>query len=193
MVFSGLVIGSGVYFAVTADIGTDPMTTFQKGLSKTLNLDLALCSFLANVSFAFFSFIVDKKSVKITDIIYPFLISVGIKLSSYMNLPANSIVLRAIYFAIALIVIGLGIGLGANSRCGNNPYDGFSLLVSEKTDRQFKHIRLIVDIIMLVIGISLKGNFGIGTFISMLLQGTIGQFFIETLAKSEFINKIAAE
>ena len=36
-----------------------------------------------------------------------------------------------------------------------------------------------MDITVLIIGIVLRGNFGIGTFISMILQGTIGQFFIE--------------
>ena len=132
MAVSGLTIGSGVYFAVLANVGTDPLTTFQQGLSRTLGLELAICSFIANTLFAVFIFIVDRKALRITDIIYPFIISAGIKLSSFIVFPVSSIISRALYFAIALIIIGLGIGLGANSKCGNNPYDGFVLLISEK-------------------------------------------------------------
>ncbi len=193
MIASGLAIGLGVYFAVLANIGTDPLTTFQQGLSNVLKLELAICSFLANVLFALFIFIVDRKALKITDIIYPFIISVGIKLAGYLVFPVNLMILRVLYFVIALIFIGFGIGLGVNSKCGNNPYDGFVLLISKKMNKQFKHVRLLMDVTVLIIGIILRGNFGVGTILSMLLQGTIGQFFIETLEKNEFINRFTVE
>ena len=156
MLASGLVIGIGVFFSVSANVGTDPLTTFQQGLSNALRLELAICSFLSNVLFAFFIFIVDRKALKITDIVYPFIISAGIKLASYIPLPLHSMGLRVLYFAIALILIGFGIGLGVNSKCGNNPYDGFVLLISKKVNRQFKHIRILMDIMVLIIGIILR-------------------------------------
>lgn len=189
MLASGLVIGIGVFFSVSANVGTDPLTTFQQGLSNALRLELAICSFLSNVLFAFFIFIVDRKALKITDIVYPFIISAGIKLASYIPLPLHSMGLRVLYFAIALILIGFGIGLGVNSKCGNNPYDGFVLLISKKVNRQFKHIRILMDIMVLIIGIILRGSFGVGTILSMILQGAIGQFFIEFLEKSDFLHK----
>ena len=136
-----------------------------------------------------YGFIVDRKALKITDIVYPFIISAGIKLASYIPLPLHSMGLRVLYFAIALILIGFGIGLGVNSKCGNNPYDGFVLLISKKVNRQFKHIRILMDIMVLIIGIILRGSFGVGTILSMILQGAIGQFFIEFLEKSDFLHK----
>lgn len=193
MIASGLVIGLGIHLAVSANVGTDPMTTFQVGLSKTLKLDLALCSFMANVLFTVLSFIVDKKSVSIIDLFYPFIISVGIKLTSWIALPVNLMVYRYIYLLLALVVVGLGIGLGVNSQISKSPYDGFSVIVSEKTNKQFKLVRLVIDIIMLIMGVALRGNFGTGTFISMLLQGTIAQFFIDNLKKSEFLRDFTAE
>ncbi len=193
MIASGLVIGLGIHLAVTANMGTDPMTTFQVGLSKTFKLDLALCSFMANVLFTVLSFIADKKSVSIIDLFYPFIISVGIKLTSWMVLPVNLMIYRYMYLLLALVVVGLGIGLGVNSQISKSPYDGFSVIISEKTNKQFKQVRLVIDIIMLIIGVALRGNFGTGTFISMILQGTIAQFFIDNLKKSEFLIKFIAE
>lgn len=193
MIVSGLVIGLGVHLAVSANVGTDPMTTFQVGLSKTFKLELALCSFSANVLFTILSFLIDKKAAKLTDVIYPFIISLGIKLSSFLALPTHSIVLRYVYLLLALVVVGLGIALGVYSKVGNSPYDGFAVLLSEKTNKQFKQVRLVLDVILLVAGIALRGDIGLGTGISILLQGTITQFFIENLEKCQFLNKFTAD
>ncbi|HPW53564.1 MAG TPA: hypothetical protein PK631_04250 [Erysipelotrichaceae bacterium] len=192
MIVSGLIIGFGVYLAVMANVGADALTTFQQGLSRTLGLELALCNFLANAFFTLLIFIADRKALKLPDIIYPFIISSGIKLSGYIVLPVSSMFLRVVYFILALIIIGLGIGLGVNSKCGNNPYDGLVLLISKRVNKQFKHVRMLMDLTVLVIGIVLGGSFGIGTFVSMLSQGTIGQFFIEMLRKNRFLNKFTA-
>ena len=90
---------------------------------------------------------------------------------------------------IGLVTIGLGIGLGSNCGCGNNTYDGFVLCLSKKINIQYKYVRMVLDAIILVVGIVLKGSFGIGTIVAIVLQGVIAQWFIDNLKKSKSLNK----
>ncbi len=185
MIISGIIIGLGIAFFVKAELGADSMTTFEQGLSVSFNIDLALCSIIANVIFVLLTLLVNAKALTIPTLIYPLFISLGIKLTNMFLPNVSSIEMRIVYMFIALIMIGVGIGLGSNCDCGNNPYDGFILCLSEKIKLQYKYVRMVLDAIILVVGILLKGSFGIGTIVAIVLQGTIAQWFIELFKKSK--------
>ncbi len=185
MIISGIIIGLGVAFFVKAELGADSMTTFEQGLSVSFNIDLALCSIIANALFAILTLFVNAKALTIPTLIYPLFISLGIKLTNMFLPNVSSTEMRIVYMFIGLIMIGVGIGLGSNCDCGNNPYDGFVLCLSEKIKFQYKYVRMLLDAIILVVGILLKGSFGIGTIVAIVLQGAIAQWFIEKFKKSK--------
>lgn len=189
MIISGIVIGLGIAFFVKAELGADSMTTFEQGLSITLNIDLALCSIIANGLFAILTLLISAKELTIPTLIYPLFISLGIKLTNMFLPNISNDQLRIVYMFIGLVTIGLGIGLGSNCGCGNNPYDGFVLCLSKKINIQYKYVRMVLDAVILVVGIVLKGSFGIGTIVAIVLQGVIAQWFIDNLKKSKRLNK----
>ena len=61
MIIGAMIIGIGVCFVVYGDLGGDAMTTFQQGLSVTLNIGLPTAQIIANGLFVVILFFLDKK------------------------------------------------------------------------------------------------------------------------------------
>ena len=188
MFLSAIIIGLGISFFVNAKLGADAMTTFEEGLSNTLHLDLSICLIIANGIFVLLTLLIDRKSLHLTTLVYPLFISLGIKISSLFVPSLDNILIRVFFMLLALIIIGIGLAVVCDS--GNNPYDGFVVSLSRITKIQFRYVRAVCDLVVLAFGVLLKGSFGIGTFVAILLQGTVGQFFIEFFSKNKTINNL---
>jgi len=183
MIISALIIGCGVGFVVYAALGADSMTTFENGLSVSLNIKLSLSALLANLLFLCLLFFADRKRVSIDTLLCPLFISAGVQLFLMVIPAVTAMALRVLYMAVGITVVGVGIGIGAQSETGSNPYDGFILALSEKVGKPYRIMRPICDSILLIAGILMKGSWGIGTIIAILFQGTIAQFFIGLFRK----------
>lgn len=187
MALGSLLIGTGIAFVVGGDLGADSMTTLEQGISRSLNLDMSLAPLVANALFIVALLAVDRRKVSVDTLLTPFVISLGIKAASLIVHPVSSLPLRVLYLIIGYLIIGLGIGVGAQSETGSNPYDGFVLALSEKMGRDYRVMRWILDILVLLIGILMKGSFGVGTIYAIAVTGVLGNFFIKRL-KSIFGN-----
>ncbi len=183
MALGSLLIGTGVAFVVSGNLGGDSMTTLEQGISRSFNIEMSLTPLIANALFTVALLLTDRKRVSLDTLICPFLITLGLKLASMFLNPATSLVMRIVQMVVGYLFVALGIGVGAQSETGSNPYDGFVLALSEKLGKDYRIIRWAVDILVLVIGILLKGSFGIGTFYAIATTGIVANFFIRHLSR----------
>lgn len=183
MILSALIIGGGVGFVVYGALGADSMTTFENGLSVSLGMKLSLAALLANTLFIVLLFLMDRSRVSIDTLLCPLFISAGVQLFLMVIPEVSALPMRVLYMLIGMTVVGIGIGIGALSKTGSNPYDGFVMAFAEKIGRSYRIMRPICDSCLLVVGILLKGSWGIGTIIAILFQGAIAQFFISLFRK----------
>ena len=183
MVLGAMTIGGGVVFIIYAGLGADAMTTLENGLYVTLNIPLSLSPLLANAFFLVLLFLLDKKRVSIGTVVCPFCITLGIEVFTLFIPEVSSMVLRVVYMFAGIVVVALGIGIGAQSPTGSNPYDGFILAVSDRIHKPYNTMRPCFDAVVLIAGVLLKGSWGIGTVLAITLTGVIGQFFMNLLKK----------
>ena len=183
MALGSLLIGTGVAFVVSGNLGGDSMTTLEQGISRSFDIEMALTPLIANALFTIALLLVDRKRVSLDTLICPFLITLGLKLASLVIHPAESLVMRIIQMVVGYLFVALGIGVGAQSETGSNPYDGFVLALCDRLKKDYRIIRWAVDIVVLLVGVLLKGSFGIGTFYAIATTGIVADFFIERLAK----------
>ena len=181
MALGSFLIGTGIAFVVGGDLGADSMTTLEQGLSRSLHVDMSLTPLIANALFIVALLAVDRRRVSVDTLLTPFVITLGLKAASLIVHPVSGLPLRVIYMVVGYLFVGLGIGVGAQSETGSNPYDGFVLALSEKLGRDYRIVRWIIDIIVLLTGILLKGSFGIGTFYAIAVTGVLANFFIKRL------------
>ena len=183
MIIGAIVIGIGVAFIVSANVGGDAMTTFEQGLTLTFHISLPIAMIIANGIFVVLLLVFAKENISIDTVLSPLFISVGSKIGLLFVPTIEGMVIRYVFFLIGLFIAGIGIAIGAQSATGSNPYDGFVLALSKKTNKSFSVVRPVMDAGLLVIGILLKGTFGVGTFIAIFCMGPIANFFIKIFAK----------
>ena len=183
MILGAMSIGVGVAFIVYGDIGGDSLTTLEQGLSRTFEITIPTSQILVNGLFVVALFLLDRRKVSFDTILSPLVISSSCNIALKLVLMVETMLFRIIYLLIGIVIIGIGIGIGAQSESGLNPYDGVVLSLSEKFKVKFSLLRPILDLIVLIIGILLKGSWGIGTIITILTQGFIADFFIKIFKK----------
>ena len=183
MIIGAIVIGIGVAFIVSANVGGDAMTTFEQGLTQTFHISLPIAMIIANGIFVVLLLVFAKENISIDTVLSPLFISVGYKIGLLFVPTIEGMVIRYVFFLIGLFIAGIGIAIGAQSATGSNPYDGFVLALSKKTNKSFSVVRPVMDAGLLIIGVLLQGTFGVGTFIAIFCMGPVADFFIKIFAK----------
>ena len=184
MIIGAIVIGIGVAFIVSGNVGGDAMTTFEQGLTKTFHISLPIAMIIANGIFVVLLLVFAKENISIDTVLSPLFISVGSKIGLLFVPTIEGMVIRYVFFLIGLFIAGIGIAIGAQSATGSNPYDGFVLALSKKTNKSFSVVRPVMEVGLLIIGVLLKGTFGVGTFIAIFCMGPVADFFIKIFAKN---------
>ena len=183
MIIGAIVIGIGVAFIVSANVGGDAMTTFEQGLTQTFHISLPIAMIIANGIFVVLLLVFAKDNISIDTVLSPLFISVGSKIGLLFVPTIEDMLIRYVFFLIGLFIAGIGIAIGAQSATGSNPYDGFVLALSKKINKSFSVVRPVMDAGLLIIGVLLKGTFGVGTFIAIFCMGPVANFFIKMFAK----------
>ena len=183
MIIGAIVIGIGVAFIVSANVGGDAMTTFEQGLTQTFHISLPIAMIIANGIFVVLLLVFAKENISIDTVLSPLFISVGSKIGLLFVPTIEGMVIRYVFFLIGLFIAGIGIAIGAQSATGSNPYDGFVRALSKKTNKSFSVVRPVMDAGLLIIGVLLQGTFGVGTFIAIFCMGPVADFFIKIFAK----------
>lgn len=183
MIIGAIVIGIGVAFIVSANVGGDAMTTFEQGLTQTFHISLPIAMIIANGIFVVLLLVFAKENISIDTVLSPLFISAGSKIGLLFMPNLDDMIIRYVFFLIGLFIAGIGIAIGAQSATGSNPYDGFVLALSKKINKSFSVVRPVMDAGLLIIGVLLKGTFGVGTFIAIFCMGPVANFFIKMFAK----------
>ena len=183
MIIGAIVIGIGVAFIVSGNVGGDAMTTFEQGLTLTFHISLPIAMIIANGIFVVLLLVFAKENISIDTVLSPLFISVGSKIGLLFVPTIEGMLIRYVFFLIGLFIAGIGIAIGAQSATGSNPYDGFVLALSKKINKSFSVVRPVMDAGLLIIGVLLKGTFGVGTFIAIFWMGPVANFFIKIFSK----------
>lgn len=182
MFVGAFTIGIGAAFIIYGNLGGDAMSTFEQGLVRTFPISLPVSQIIANMLFAAALFLLDRKRVNLDTILCPLCISFGCSVISRFISETSVMTLQYVYLFVGIVICSAGIGIGAQTESGSNPYDGMILALSEKLNIKFSLLRPIFDGILLVVAIILKGSFGIGTIIATFALGPIANVFIKTFS-----------
>jgi len=175
-----LAMSLGVVIIVKADIGNMPWDVLHQGLA-----------YLTGLSFGQVSIIVGYSILALGCLfkIYPGpgtvanIMSLGIMIDFIKPHipPAQNFMVGLIMNIIGSIIIGLGVALYLKAKYGAGARDSLLMGLVMKTKKSFSVIRPIVEGTVLVIGIILGGNFGVGTFISLFIIGIFVDIFFKWL------------
>ena len=116
------------------------------------------------------------------------IIDLGIKVMSYFPVESYNLIVKMILVVLGCFVIAVGFSILSASNLGVAPNDIVPFIIVDKTNIQYKWVRITLDAVFLVGGFLLGGKVGIGTILSLI---SIGPFIQACLPFGEkFVNLI---
>lgn len=189
------IIQIGVALYLKTNIGSDPFTVFTQGLAFLLKTTPGRANMV--ILFVLFCIIllVERTRINIGTIICVVgvgpIIDLGVKAVSFFPIASLNIVMKVLLVVLGCVIIAIGFSILSASNVGVAPNDIIPFIIKDKTNFEYRWIRMALDASFLIIGFALGGIFGIGTIIAALLTGPFIQFCLPYGEK--FVNIIVKE
>lgn len=168
--------GFGISLLVRARLGLAPWDVFHQGLSERLNIPIGTIIILTSVVVMLLWIPLDQQ-VGLGTILN----AVGIGLSVNIVLPwlpeVDDIVVRILLMCGGIGIVAVASGLYIGSGLGPGPRDGLMMGLNIKGYR-ISRARTFIEVSVLIIGIALGGQVGLGT---VLFAFGIGPLVARTL------------
>ena len=174
------IIQFGVALFLRMNIGSDPFTVFTQGLANTLNnLGVNATTGTANriILIVLFSIILllNKSHIKIGTMICVVgvgpIIDSGVSMVSILPVESYNYLLKMFLIALGCFIIAIGFSMLSATKVGVAPNDIIPFIIKERTNWEYRWIRILMDAVLLISGFMLGGTVGVGTIIAMATTG----------------------
>lgn len=174
------IIQFGVALFLRMNIGSDPFTVFTQGLANTLNnLGVNATTGTANriILIVLFSIILllNKSHIKIGTMICVVgvgpIIDLGVSMVSILPVESYNYLLKMFLIALGCFIIAIGFSILSATKVGVAPNDIIPFIIKERTNWEYRWIRILMDAVLLISGFMLGGTVGVGTIIAMATTG----------------------
>ena len=174
------IIQFGVALFLRMNIGSDPFTVFTQGLANTLNnLGVNATTGTANriILIVLFSIILllNKSHINIGTMICVVgvgpIIDLGVSMVSILPVESYNYLLKMFLIALGCFIIAIGFSMLSATKVGVAPNDIIPFIIKERTNWEYRWIRILMDAVLLISGFMLGGTVGVGTIIAMATTG----------------------
>ena len=178
LLLSVIILGFCLSFLDKTSFGTDPCTTFNLGISKSLGLSLGNWQALFNSFLFLFVFLFGRDQIGWGTLANMFVVGYSFDFFSWINsmiLPANlfDTMLNRLLITIPILALFiLAVSIYISIEQGIAPYDAIPNMISKKlVNIPFKLIRMGWDISITILGVLLGEKIGL---ITIVMAFTIG-------------------
>lgn len=179
----------GVTLFLLADLGADPFNVLVQGIFRTVKgmtrielLTHGYTHILICFLIILILLIVDRSYIKVGTILCMVcggpIIDFFTRLLSFLSVQERSIWFKLPVLALGCVILAFGMTVVIKSDAGTGPNDLVALVISEKLNKKFGAVRIIVDTSFVVAGFGMGGSFGIGTIVCVCLVGPVAGFFL---------------
>ena len=177
----------GVTFLLKSNAGAGPQDVVILVLAEKTGLTFGTWVIISQAVFLLIhSFLLKKRpqfESVITMIIWGVIVDFWMEIVfKDLSLLLHTRVLEWICFLTGVLLIGIGVGIYLTANLPAMPYDGLMIGLCEKFRINLMMSRTVLEAILIIIGLMIGGNIGVGTIVLVLCIGTVIQFF-NNLAK----------
>jgi uncharacterized membrane protein YczE len=186
-----ILVGVGVEFLNISNFGTDPFSCMNYGISGVLGMQFGNWQLLMNIILFVPMLIVGRKYIGLGTLCN--MAGVGyvaqftaylLSLMSITEDTVTSIVVRAIFLIVGVVIVCFGVALYTKANLGISPYDAAAYIIEDiiKGKVTFKWLRIATDVVCVTVGFLTGSVIGVGTIIMMFFTGPLVQFFKDFLS-----------
>lgn len=164
----------GIVLTINANLGVAPWDIFHQGISNLIGITFGQASILAGFAVVLINYFLSEK-IGYATIANMIAIGIFIDIIMVYNLiPISNNFLSGFFMIIVgMIVIAFATYFYIKAGLGTGPRDGLMVGLKRKTNFSIGVIRSGIEITVLIIGVILGGQIGIGTLMIALLIGPI--------------------
>lgn len=184
-----MLVGIGIAFNSSSKLGNDPIGIVYDGVRNALSLSqeqFGTAINFVNWGLIVVLFFIGRKYINIGTFIYilPYglFVSLGNKLYN-MIFVSDNIVVRWISVIMGCIILYLGVAIFIVVNIGLDPFTGLVMLICDKVKKEYRTVKIVFDIFMIILGVVLGGTLGLITIITAFSAGPLIQFFTKTISK----------
>jgi uncharacterized membrane protein YczE len=182
-------VGIGIAFNSSSNLGNDPIGIVYDGVRNVLSLtteQIGTASNYVNFSLIIVLFFIGRKYVNIGTFIYiiPYGLFVNIGKIMYNQIfVIDTLLVRWISLIIGCLLLYIGVAIFIVVNIGLDPFTGLVMVLADKVKKEFRSVKIFFDIFMIILGIVLGGRLGIITIITALCAGPLIQYFSKIIQK----------
>lgn len=206
LLLAGLVIAHlGVTLFLQTNLGSDPFNVMIQGLLRGIpwpdwaGMTHGRVHLLMSLIIMVVLFFVDRSKIRIGTVLCmalggPIIDGFTLLLAPIIN-DGWFILIRLLLLVLGCIILAFGMTIVIRSEAGTGPNDLVAVVVSEKLNKPFGPVRVIVDVCFAAIGFALGGVVGLGTIICAFVVGPAAQLFFPISQKicDYFLKKSAGK
>ena len=179
-----LLVGVGVAFNNCAGLGNDPVGIVYDGIRNVTGMgaeQLALASYIVNLSLALLVFFTGRKYISVGTLVYflpyGFFVELGILLYQLLAPETGGLAVQIAFSVVGCLLLYLGVAVYITMDIGVDPFTGIVLVIRDAVKKEYRIVKIIFDITMIILGTVLGGKLGAVTIITALTAGPVIQFF----------------
>ena len=191
--FGIFLISMGVAFNNCAGLGNDSVGIVYDGIRSITGMSaeqLGMASNFVNVALIILLFIVARRYISVGTFIYIIPYGTFVKIGTLLYhgvFKVDTMAMKITASVMGCLLLYFGVAIYITLDIGVDPFTGIVLFLRDITKKQYKYVKIIFDIAMIVLGTVLGGKLGAVTFITAFTAGPVIQFFSEQLKKSKWL------
>lgn len=185
MLLAVTIMGMGVSFFRLANMGADPFSTMNLGISARIGLSFGTWQAILNIALLLIIICVDRSMLGLGTIGNMFMCGFSADfftpILAHFLPPASelSLLLRVVLTLIGVSLALVGVSFYVTSDLGMAPYDCISYIVPERTKIPFKWWRIFLDFTCIILGLLFgrglenSASFGLASILFAFCTGPI--------------------
>lgn len=179
--------GFSVTLYLQANLGSDTVTIFVDGISKTIGTSYGTAALYFNVIIVLLGYLLSPKDMGIVGIIYSvlvgYVIDFFIAILGPYNIAQWSPIIRLMLILGGQLLLTLSYAILIIVKLGMNPLDAMAYGFASKLNLNYRTTRIIMDLTMFCVGWFLGGVAGIGSAIAVLSTGPLVSMYVKRFGK----------
>ena len=175
IVVGSVVAAYGITLAIHAGFGGATLAILWQGLSVTCGITIGEASFVAAGGMILFTLFYDRKQIHIGTVLYQVIYSSCIDLFAGVHVYSARSEINFVLMLLGVVVFSVGTGVYATASLGRGSYEAVTFALAERNHWQIKLVRMALDVLMVVLGVLLGGQFGACTIATICISGPVIQ------------------
>lgn len=182
LVFGLYLCGVGLTFFYYNGLGLDGWNVLHDGLSKLFNVKIGTAFVTVSIIMLTLGILM-KEKLGIATIANALLIGNFMQININLGLlkPQTDLLNGLLFTLIGMIITGFGYYFYMGVGLGSGPRDSFVMAVSRKINLKVGYVKSIIEVIAIILGYLIGGDFGLSTIIIAIFTGITVQKVFDLL------------